>query len=58
MRMFLETNNAKITLHQFLRLVFSVELKEQVRWSNLYKEFEDYGFELELFLADIHSGTV
>ena len=57
-RMFLETNNAKITLDQFLRLVSYEQLKEQERGSNLYKEFEDYVFEFELFLADVPSGTV
>ena len=56
--MFLETNNAKVTLDQILRLVSYEQLKEQERGSNLYKEFEDYVFEFELFLADIHSGIV
>ena len=58
MRMFLETNNAKITLDQFLRLVSYEQLKERERESNLYKEFEDYVFEFELFSADVHSGAV
>ena len=53
--MFLETNSAKITLDQFLRLVSYEQLKEQERGSNLYKEFEDF-FEFELFL--VHLGTV
>ena len=56
--MFLETNNAKVTLDQILRLVSYEQLKEQERGSNLYKEFEDYVFEFELFLADVYSGTV
>ena len=58
MRMFLETNNAKITLDQFLRIVSYEQLKGRERELNLYKEFQDYAFEFELFLADVHSGTV
>ena len=58
MRMFLETNNAKITLDQFLRIVSYQQLKGRETESNLYKEFEDYVFEFELFLADVHSGAV
>ena len=45
MRMFLETNNAKITLDQFLRIVSYEQLKGRERELNLYKEFQDYAFE-------------
>ena len=54
--MFLETSNAKTTIDPFLRLVSYEQLKGSEREPNLYKEFEAYVFEFELFLADVHSG--
>ena len=34
------------------------QLKEQERVSNLCKESKDYVFEFEMFLTEVHSGTV
>ena len=34
------------------------QLKEQESVSNLYKESKDYVFEFEMFLIEVHSGTV
>ena len=49
MRMFLETNNTKITLDPFLRLVSYEQLKEQERGSNLYKELKIMFLNLSCF---------